>query len=384
MKALLLVLSVFMTVSQAFAICLTPDQASNLGSVRYEKGDKWCANNYGKKYKAYVTDEHQCSKKQMRKIVGDTGLAPLNNVRAMSDEVDSLISQLDNKGRIQNDYFNFSNVKVTSFEAYNVQNALEKLRELRDELLPLTQIDIVLDSKSGKAMILEAHKYMGFVSRIYRIYADVAHSQNKFNAMTFNTLSDLNLRVDKMIALELLARMNLKAKHVDADTMEIMVSEAEKQSYEYAAISNPQDLTQYGKLVQFMSIRDMITNRWALQRMNAKTIDDPAINSCGQGMLSFRPSSNKKMSDAPAMKELFDFDLFYTNYVPLIPSATEISKKHNLLSVSSANALVNKIIKANPKSAKAITEAYMDEYHSIISSEATNKQQYKMERKIKQ
>jgi hypothetical protein len=26
----------------------------------------------------------------------------------------------------------------------------------------------------------------------------------------------------------------------------------------------------------------------------------------------------------------------------------------------------------------------MDEYHSIISSEATNKQQYKMERKVKQ
>jgi hypothetical protein len=45
---------------------------------------------------------------------------------------------------------------------------------------------------------------------------------------------------------------------------------------------------------------------------------------------------------------------------------------------------INKIIKANPKSAKSVTEAYMDEYHSIISSEATNKQQYKMERKIKQ
>lgn len=45
---------------------------------------------------------------------------------------------------------------------------------------------------------------------------------------------------------------------------------------------------------------------------------------------------------------------------------------------------INKIIKANPKSAKAITEAYMDEYHFIISSEATNKQQYKMERKVKQ
>ena len=45
---------------------------------------------------------------------------------------------------------------------------------------------------------------------------------------------------------------------------------------------------------------------------------------------------------------------------------------------------INKIIKANPKSAKAVTEAYMDEYHSIISSEATNKQQYKMEKKAKQ
>jgi hypothetical protein len=348
MKALLLVLSVFMTVSQVYAICLTPEQASNLGCVRYEKGDKWCANNYGKKYKAYVTDEYKCSKKEMRKIVGDTGLGPLNNVRAMSDEVDSLISQLDHKGRIKNDYFNFSSVKVTSFEAYNVQNALEKMRELRDELLPLTQIDIVLDSKSGKAMILEAHKYMGFVSRIYRIFADVAHTQNNFNSMSFNSLSDLNLRVDKMIALELLARMNLKAKHVDADTMEIMVSEAEKQSYEYAAIANPQDITQYGKLVQFMSIRDMITNRWALQRMNGKTIDDPAINSCGQGMLSFRPSTNKKMSDAPSMKELFDFDLFYTNYVPLIPSATEVSKKHNLLNATTANALISKIIKAIP------------------------------------
>jgi hypothetical protein len=45
---------------------------------------------------------------------------------------------------------------------------------------------------------------------------------------------------------------------------------------------------------------------------------------------------------------------------------------------------INKIIKAYPKSAKARTEYYLDEYHSIISSEATNKQQYKMEQKAKQ
>jgi hypothetical protein len=42
---------------------------------------------------------------------------------------------------------------------------------------------------------------------------------------------------------------------------------------------------------------------------------------------------------------------------------------------------INKIIKAYPKASKARTEYYLDEYYAVISSEATNKQQYKMERK---
>jgi ABC-type phosphate transport system substrate-binding protein len=47
-------------------------------------------------------------------------------------------------------------------------------------------------------------------------------------------------------------------------------------------------------------------------------------------------------------------------------------------------AINRKIIKAYPKASKARTEYYLDEYYAVISSEATNKQQYKMEQKAKQ
>ena len=45
---------------------------------------------------------------------------------------------------------------------------------------------------------------------------------------------------------------------------------------------------------------------------------------------------------------------------------------------------INRKIKVYPRASKARTEYYLDEYYAVISSEATNKQQYKMERKIKQ
>jgi ABC-type phosphate transport system substrate-binding protein len=42
---------------------------------------------------------------------------------------------------------------------------------------------------------------------------------------------------------------------------------------------------------------------------------------------------------------------------------------------------MNRKIKAYPKASKARTEYYLDEYYAVISSEATNKQQHKMEKK---
>ena len=45
---------------------------------------------------------------------------------------------------------------------------------------------------------------------------------------------------------------------------------------------------------------------------------------------------------------------------------------------------MNRKIKAYPKASKARTEYYLDEYYAVISSEVTNKQQYKMEKKAKQ
>jgi ABC-type phosphate transport system substrate-binding protein len=44
---------------------------------------------------------------------------------------------------------------------------------------------------------------------------------------------------------------------------------------------------------------------------------------------------------------------------------------------------MNRKIKAYPKASKARTEYYLDEYYAVISSEATNKQQHKMEQKAK-
>jgi ABC-type phosphate transport system substrate-binding protein len=43
---------------------------------------------------------------------------------------------------------------------------------------------------------------------------------------------------------------------------------------------------------------------------------------------------------------------------------------------------MNRKIKAYPKASKARTEYYLDEYYAVISSEVTNKQQYKMEKKL--
>jgi hypothetical protein len=348
MRLMLLLLSIFLT-GNAYSVCLTHAQAKKLQCERYQKGDSWCASHYGREYVAFLTDTN-CSIEKADRLTGGGARAALLEVNSLSDEVESMISNYDREKTTRIDqFFTISGVKLTfNFESYQVKEMLTKLKALKEKLYVLTQADIELNSMTGKSIVLQANNYLGYLSRIYRLYADTSHKTGLFSQANFDNLKNYNPHFDKKVALELLARLNLKAKHIDGQTIEIQISEAEKQSFEYYAIQNPKTISGYGKLVQFMSIRDLLTNRWAMQRMTTKQLDNPVVNSCGQGMLSFRPGKDKKMGSSAAIEELFDFDLFYNNYARLLPEFVEASKKHHLTYAWSANNIVESVFKAIP------------------------------------
>lgn len=330
----------------AQAVCLTQAQADQLGCERYSAGDGYCAANFGEKYLAFRTT-NECSKKQAAKLNGSGG-GILLTVRSLTDEVESLIDQFDDGSDHDYDFFSLPKVRITSFKDARVTNLLSTMKELKAKLLELTKVDAHVDTMTGKTIIILANQYLGFLTRVYRIYAQAAHTSNQFKYMNYSNLNYLSPHFDKKIALELLSRLNLKAKHIDANTLEIVVSEAEKQSYEYYAVDKPDNLTDYAKLVQFMSLRDLITNKWALQRMSNKNLDNPVVSSCGQGMLSFRPGSDSKMSSSEATKELFAFDIFYSDYAPLLPEMAKSTLKHNIIGNWSANNIVDTVFDKVP------------------------------------
>lgn len=376
-----LILSFLLVAGQAHALCIQDNLVDKVSCKRLETSDSYCRKEFGSDYVAVVASS-QCDAKTISSIIKkNLPFRLLQSVKSSSDEINNILSMIDRKGLKGMDIFNFKTAEVKTFQEAHVKMLLEKMSVLRERLYLLTVSIEDINSTSGKEAVIHAARYYSFMSRIHQIMAAAAHdaaymmkmdsmeitpqqlsarviSKDANHKLSYDLLNKFRMKLHKKVGLEILARMNLKAKHLDAETLDFAISEEEKQTYEFNVIQNPANVSQYAKLVQFMSIREFLNNKWSIDRMSSMVNDDQSVSYCGPSMLSFRPGSNQKMSSSPITKELNDYDVYFTKYPTMIEPLVKISEMESLLNINLATDLVQKAFDNMPSFKKRMLEDY--------------------------
>jgi len=232
----------------------------------------------------------------------------------------------------------------------------KNFKTLRDDVYQLskelTSEDFTEETTKAKEVITASFRTYVLLLELYKTYIISYHRSNLSSHFKLSNLDLFKLKLDKRVALELLSKNNIYARHLDRNTIELAVNEETKQSFELMALEKPKNVTSYGKLVQFLSIREMLGNKWSIERMQTTKVDDPSLNYCGKNMLSFTPGADssgvKKMSSSKLMIENGQFDLYMNNFAPLIEKVVDDSIKYNVLDHAKGMTLLDQVISGIP------------------------------------
>ncbi len=374
MNRLLIVLSLLVSVN-TFAVCMTYEAGLKYQceQLEDEKSLDWCWSKYGARYQAYKTTDI-CSKELAAKLRGDINPKDLiKDIPSLIDEVDTQITMIDQEGKTFAGVFAVSKPHLFEFNTLTMKTLLDKMAYLKKVLYERSfiknpnqsEIDnnlflLDMSSKESVEFIKTSIRYLGYLNRIYKIYSTVAHNnQYVLKSYDYQRFNDLNLVLKKDFALEILAQAAFKTRHVeDGKAIEFIVAEQDKQAFEYMAMQDPNNKTEYAKLVSYIAIRETFTNLWAVQRLSSKTIENPTVNSCGNNFLSFRPGVNGDIGLANGMIELINYDKFVNQYFNHHEKIHQETTKYNLLDATLAKNLMTKLIHDIPE-VKSMLYDYM-------------------------
>jgi hypothetical protein len=332
--------------SNAYSMCVPSELVKRLDCQTEPKAQSQCLKDYGSNYIS-VVEEKNCNPKGVSLEIKKYSTKTLfGRIKSQADEIDAILTMVDRKG-IKGDIFNFKVPEVKTFQESHIKALLEKMEELRENIYLHGASIYAIDSYSGKESIIYAARYYSFMARIHQVMASAAHSQS-FHQLSYDQLKAFTLKVDKRIGLEILARMNLKARHLDSETLSFAISEEEKQNYEFNTLQSPSKLPEYAKLVQFMGIREFLSNRWAMERISQSGMSNPKVPYCGPGMLSFRPGPDQTMANSSVSLELETFDSYFNRYPQLIDPMVAESMKVSILTASEADHLVKVVFNSLP------------------------------------
>jgi hypothetical protein len=111
---------------------------------------------------------------------------------------------------------------------------------------------------------------------------------------------------------------NVKDDDGNYTQVELFVTSYEKQMAEYEALARPRSKEGYLKLLQFAAIREALTNRWAIRRMdgtlfgprgrNQISFSDRPISACAPDLVSFPSAKGGTVNDLEAYSSLWQED----------------------------------------------------------------------------
>lgn len=299
------------------AACFTHEKATQLGCEEwtFEPALDYCSQVFSAKYIPHYP-KGKCSVERAEQefgfISGDElveglkeDLAQANAILTMIDREgvkDSLGGLISTRPAIGNDFY-----------TPVMKGLLAKMNEIKNQLEHRSQQKIKFSGARVKEFLISILTYIDISNRINKVYAYVAHrNHKKLETYKFEDLSFLNLRLGKPMAMEVLNRINLKAKTVADEVVELSQSEQNKQMYEYLAIAEPDTAVDYAKLISFLGIRENTTNLWALDRMSERDLLNKPISSCGP-FLNF--NERMKPKRWAGISENIQYDYFINDYL---------------------------------------------------------------------
>jgi hypothetical protein len=328
------------------ASCMTYEDGTknNCTLYEYDNASRFCNSEYGSKFLAFIPTK-ACSMKKASTIRGEVNSKELvNNLASDMEEAEAVMTMLDKSGIASSIGGGFFKEELTIKEEFytnTVKTVMAKLSMIKKQMLVNGKKNISIKGKFVPEYLKYGFRYLSVLSRLYKLYAYVAH-QNHFVLKTYNynNLSELNLKLKKKYALELISRVNFQVRTVDnGENIEFAIGEQDKQTLEYMAIEKPTNKLEYGKLITFLGARETLTNLWAVQRLTNTKISNPIISSCGRGFLSLRPNSRGDMSQSKAMKDLWTYDIFYNDYSKYWDKLIDATSEISILDNSSAQEL---------------------------------------------
>ena len=174
-----------------------------------------------------------------------------------------------------------------------------------------------LGSNGLNALTQVSAEYLDMQAKLYANYAKMVQQYHPEGAshFSFSELDQLNLVVNKKVGLPFMTNEKMKrqfnVRHKSQVMVELFVTEEDKHAAEYISLVSPKDSFGYAKLIQFATVRETMVNRWALRRLQALPSADPAVNSCGTELLSFKfldKNSVRPLHDTPAYTQLGALD----------------------------------------------------------------------------
>lgn len=242
-------------------------------------------------------------------------------------EIESIMFMIDREGLNNALIGKISSKPIITKTFYTpvMKSVLIKLEQMKKEIEERSFEKINFSDFSVVEFINNVNRYISLVKRVNKVYAYSAHLNHKeMDSYKFENLNFLNLVIDKKIGLELLSKAQYGVKHLPDGALEFLITEQEKQVFEYEALSEPMTGVDFAKLITFLGIRENITNNWALDKFSEKNLLTSNIYKCSDGFLSLRTNSGAYLlEDLPTVQENKRYELFYNEY---LPKAQEIKK----------------------------------------------------------
>jgi hypothetical protein len=330
------------------AVCLSYEQGQKLGCEYYEfiKAERYCSENFGPRYLAFI-EKGSCTEKKAARLRGD--ISPKNLISGLESkikEIEAGLTMVDKEGieGIGVFYKNTPNLG-NNFYTKVIKTIMAKMRVVRDELYKKSHYDIPKTNRYASKFVTYNLRYLRSLTRLYKLYAYVAHKNHKvLKTYKFSNLDYLKLKVQKDYGLELMSKANFMSKTIDnGNSIEIEISQQDKQSFEYAAVSMPVNKEDYAKYLTFVGSRELLTNTWALDRLHRNKVQTGHINSCGNGFLSIRAQKSGDMRSTPLYRELLETDAFFDEYISHWEELSQTTRGVSLLDDQSAKRLIKNL-----------------------------------------
>lgn len=341
-------------------------QMNNCEEQLEEESLRFCRENFGGAYLAFEFDQN-CTQELSFSQRGFVDPEELN--RGLTEKlqtVASLMEVLDRKELARKFPKHISGEPVWGSESIDMMiEVFQQLLALKKIFKQRSELEVLdYSSEEVKPFLLSTMEYYQLMIRYmtleYALRYKLSGDPRQINQIK---LDKLHLVLKAPYAYSVLKRINLKAKNLDNDYVEFVVSEQEKVIVEYLSLSYAKTEVEYARLITFLGLRENLNNMWAIDRM----VPVDLLNShevCGD---FHTLNSTRGLDGIASIKENISYEVYHGNLMEALPDLMRKSLKFSLVS-SKLKSLLKKFSDKNANFSILL--------HSLASHESMDLDEY--------